>query len=431
MITGEPLAAVLHALSTGFADRALNIVVMSEEIEDPALRSALSSAITSNEDPTDQARALGEALRDVNADQPLVNECYRAAFYLGGHAVKLAENPLYAQFIANRAGPVLDKWPHYFPIYTRHLERFRGRSVKVLEIGVYRGGGLDLLSRYLGPDADLVGLDVDEAAVRAARGRYPVVLGDQADPDTLRALDAEHGPFDIVIDDGGHTMRQQIVSIETLFPLLVDGGVYLVEDCHTSYWPAFGGELAEPGSFIEWSKRRVDDMNSRHHRGIDRTSVWANDLDGLHAYDSVVVFEKQRRYRSFNEVVGSSSYLFAARFSESIGVELLATRDEALRQRDALRQEVDQLTLQQPDSAGPRQPTEPERVSEELRLARAELRRSRAQLAGLGAELQSQTAELDSMRNQLLESWEQLKSMRSTVSWRTTAPLRVIRRLGS
>ena len=64
---------------------------------------------------------------------------------------ELANNPLYAHFIANRSGPVLDKWPHYFPIYARHLDRFRGRPVRVLEIGVYRGGGLELWQRYLGP----------------------------------------------------------------------------------------------------------------------------------------------------------------------------------------------------------------------------------------------------------------------------------------
>ena len=45
-----------------------------------------------------------------------------------------------------------------------------------------------------------------------------------------------YGPFDIIIDDGGHTMEQQIASIETLFPALNEGGVYLCEDTHTSYW---------------------------------------------------------------------------------------------------------------------------------------------------------------------------------------------------
>ena len=428
MISSASVTAMLHALSTGYADRALNIIVMSDEIEDGPFRSALYVAVSDNERPEDQARALGDVFRDNDCDQFLVNECYRAAFYLSDAWSGLAQNPMYAHFVANRAGPVLDKWPHYFPIYAKHLAQFRGRQLKVLEIGVYRGGGLELWQSYLGPDAQIIGLDVDEAAVRAAAGRYPVVLGDQEDPEVLRTIEAEYGPFDIVIDDGGHTMRQQIVSIETLFPLLNDGGVYLVEDCHTSYWPAFGGELGAPDSFIEWSKRRADDLHSRHHVKIDRHTVWATDLDGLHFYDSIVVFDKLKRFRPFNEMVGSSSYLFADRFSEGISVELLATRDAARDERDAIRAELERvradLSADRSEAGAVADPIE------ELRIARGELRNSRRQLAELGNQLEEQRSELDNTRNLLLESWEQVKAMRGSASWRATGPLRALRRLG-
>ena len=109
MISATSLIAALHALSTGFADRALNIVATTDELEDGPLRSALYSAITDNERAVDQVRALGDALRDADCDQFLVNECYRAAFYLSDSWSTLAQNPLYAHFVANRAGPVLDK----------------------------------------------------------------------------------------------------------------------------------------------------------------------------------------------------------------------------------------------------------------------------------------------------------------------------------
>ncbi|HYU04745.1 MAG TPA: hypothetical protein VEL02_12950, partial [Jatrophihabitantaceae bacterium] len=189
MITGEMLTALLHGLSTGFPDRAVNIAMTAEDVDDE-LRRALCSAISDHKVPARQAQAVGDVLRDAKANQGLINECYRAAFYLGPDWIEMARNPLYAHFIANRAGPVLDKWIHYFPIYARHLEHYRGRPVKLLEIGVYRGGGLDLWSRYLGPAARLVGLDIDEAAARAVGDRYPVVLGDQEDPDVLRRLES-------------------------------------------------------------------------------------------------------------------------------------------------------------------------------------------------------------------------------------------------
>jgi hypothetical protein len=342
---------------------------------------------------------------------------------------ELAENPIYARFLANRTGPVLDKWVHYFPIYLRHLERFRGRPVRLLEIGVYRGGGLDLWQRFLGPDARLVGLDIDEVAVRSVNGRFVVVLGDQEDPELLRSIMREHGPFDIVIDDGGHAMRQQIVSVETLFPLLNDNGVYLVEDTHTSYWQEFGGALHDPATFIEWSKRRIDDMHSRHSSEIDRMTIWASHLDGLHIYDSMVVLDKRERFRSFNEVVGTSSYLFVDRLSEVLGIELLATRDAALAERDALREQVNALELDGQSRERVAEIEDAAALREELRLARAEMQRSREQTAHLQETLMERTEELSRTRNDLLDSWTQLNSLRQTVSWRVTAPLRAARRM--
>jgi hypothetical protein len=300
---------------------------------------------------------------------------------------------------------------------------------RLLEIGVYRGGGLDLWQRFLGPDARLVGLDIDEVAVRSVNGRFVVVLGDQEDPELLRSIMREHGPFDIVIDDGGHAMRQQIVSVETLFPLLNDNGVYLVEDTHTSYWQEFGGALHDPATFIEWSKRRIDDMHSRHSSEIDRMTIWASHLDGLHIYDSMVVLDKRERFRSFNEVVGTSSYLFVDRLSEVLGIELLATRDAALAERDALREQVNALELDGQSRERVAEIEDAAALREELRLARAEMQRSREQTAHLQETLMERTEELSRTRNDLLDSWTQLNSLRQTVSWRVTAPLRAARRM--
>jgi len=428
VITGTSLVALLHALATDHADRALNVIVSEPDLDED-LRRAMYVAVSDNLEPADQARAIGDALRDADSDPSLTNECYRLAFYASDAWAQLATNPLYAHFVANRAARVLDKWVHYFPVYTRHLERFRERVVNVLEIGVYRGGGLELLSSYLGPQANLVGLDIDEDAVRAVRGRFPVLLGDQADPDVLRKINNDYGPFDVIIDDGGHTMEQQIVTVETLFPLLNDDGVFIVEDTHTSYWSEFGGGLHVPGSFVEWTKPRVDDLHSRHHVGIDRRSIWATDVDGIHWYDSVVVLDKKRRFRPFNEISGTASYLGAARFSETLVIEMLATRDQALHERDALRQQVSELQRNEDDVAKVERLSTQWATQEELRLARAELSSARQLMAELGGQLSSREEELISTRNDLFGSWEQIRLIRRTSSWRLTKPLRAVRRL--
>jgi hypothetical protein len=64
-----------------------------------------------------------------------------------------------------------------------------------------------------------------------------------------------------------------------------------------------------------------------------------------------------------------------------------------------------------------------------LRLARAELARTKERLAEMGGMLTNHDAELANSRNELLESWEQIRGIRKTGSWRLTKPLRAVRRL--
>jgi cephalosporin hydroxylase len=413
VLSGETLATALYAIATGYRDRAKNLIFDSDEL-DEAERSKLMQIVWDDgASANEQAGRLGDALREMGADTALANECYRLAFYLSDEWAALAEsNPLFAYFLAHRSGRLLDKWVHYFAIYHQHLAAFRERAPRVLEIGVYQGGSLEMWERYFGPSATLVGVDIDDTAALMAGPNRTVLIGDQSDPDFLHAVVQRHGPFDIVIDDGGHAMHEQIASVETLFPSLNVGGVYLVEDCHTSYWESFGGGRGRPGTFIEWVKSRVDDLH-RYHQPEPTDPIWTDQVGAIHCYDSVVVLERSQRYAPFTEQVGGSEFLFRGRPSGIIVGEMLATRDAAIAQREAATKELSQLR-----SA----------VDEELRLARGELAQVRPRAAELERELERVAAELTVTRNDLLESWEQTRMLRQTLSWRLTAPLRSLRR---
>ena len=129
------------------------------------------------------------------------------------------------------------KWSGYFDVYERHVGKFVGKAPRILEIGVYHGGSLELWHKYFGEGTKVVAIDIDPK-VKEYKYDYDVkiVLGDQADRNFWRKFFDEHGDFDIIIDDGGHTMPQQIVTLEECFHHLNDGGVLVVEDTHTSYW---------------------------------------------------------------------------------------------------------------------------------------------------------------------------------------------------
>lgn len=187
---------------------------------------------------------------------------------------------------------VCQKWGHYFSIYERHFSRFRDRPIRFVEIGVSQGGSLDIWAKYFCPDSEIVGLDIDPACKRFESSNIRIFIGDQSDRDFLSNVVSEIGEFDIILDDGGHTMAQQIATFDVMFPALRLGGVYMCEDVHTSYQAPFGGGLRKPGTFIEYMKAKIDELYFWEiPEGNTEVTRFASSIS---FYNSIVAVEKQR-----------------------------------------------------------------------------------------------------------------------------------------
>ena len=189
---------------------------------------------------------------------------------------------------------ICQKWDNYFKVYDRFFSRFRGREhFTFLEIGVSQGGSLDLWRHFFGPHAKIVGVDIDPRCKAYEGGNTGIRIGSQSDPEFLADVVLEFGPFDAVLDDGGHTMEQQLVTFASLYPAVVQDGCYMVEDVHSSYDPAFGGGLGNPGTFIEFAKAKIDELNGFHiHSKAKPYTHFTRTTDSISFYDSIVVFEK-------------------------------------------------------------------------------------------------------------------------------------------
>lgn len=199
------------------------------------------------------------------------------------------------------------KHSHYFEIYERHLEKFVGRSPIVVEVGICRGGSAELWQKYFGEGATIIGIDVDENAFKPEHQTPGCiqVRGDQSDPKFWEEFFKTYPEVDIFIDDGGHHMNQQITTILQAFPHVKDGGVYICEDTHTSYWPEYLGSLRKnPGTFMEYSKTLIDTLNSSHYNPLDFSQDEKllvnhfNKILSMHYYDSMVILEKGQRPES-------------------------------------------------------------------------------------------------------------------------------------
>ncbi len=207
-----------------------------------------------------------------------------------------ATNPMEAAYYGHD-GKGANKWHHYLEVYDRHLGRFRGQDVHVLEIGIYRGGSLQIWKSYFGERAIVHGIDIDPDCARAAEERVVPHIGDQADVAFLRRVIGEMGRVDVVIDDGGHHGPLQIATFEALYPLLDPNGVYVCEDTRTSYWNEYGGGYRKPGTFIEYAKALVEPLHVWYVEDdvIARDEAFARMTLGIFFYDSMVVLEKRPR----------------------------------------------------------------------------------------------------------------------------------------
>ena len=203
----------------------------------------------------------------------------------------------------NTRGVLVNKWHHYIPIYDRYLSRFRGTKVRFLEIGVSKGGSLQMWRRYLGDDAVIFGIDIDPDCARYDGQAGQVRIGSQTDAVFLASVIKEMGGVDVILDDGSHHMDHIPASLNALFAQLDDGGLYLIEDLHTAFMRKWGGGHGRKENFFVVLLQIIKDMHGwYHYKKIEYGGV-SGHCSGIHVHDSVVVLEKNKVFRpTFSQI---------------------------------------------------------------------------------------------------------------------------------
>jgi cephalosporin hydroxylase len=212
------------------------------------------------------------------------------------------ENLSLRELFYQHTGKLVHKWDHYFEIYEKYFAKYRGQKINMLEIGISHGGSLQLWKKYFGPQVHVYAIDVNPLCKQLEEENTTVFIGSQSNKKFLKEVLQQIPDLDIIIDDGGHTMLQQKVSFETLYMKVKEGGTYIVEDTHTSYWQAFHGGLGNPNSFIEFSKRMIDSLYAGHVHNKKKLLIneITQHINSIAFYDSIVVFEKMKRPEPFH-----------------------------------------------------------------------------------------------------------------------------------
>ena len=128
----------------------------------------------------------------------------------------------------------------YLRHYEERFDSIRNDVKKVLEIGVETGCSYSMWLEYF-PNATIYGFDICNEEDRSGY------------VDLVRFTTMYGKDFDLIIDDGGHTMRQQQITLSGLFDAVKSGGYYVIEDLHTcsGQWKSlYGFDVIEEGDTL-------------------------------------------------------------------------------------------------------------------------------------------------------------------------------------
>lgn len=201
------------------------------------------------------------------------------------------------EIYAEGAEQLVHKWHHYLPIYDRYFGPWRGKPLRFLEIGVSKGGSLAMWRKYFGPDATIFGIDIDPTCAAYDGIHGQVRIGSQDDPAFLNRVVAEMGGVDIVLDDGSHIMQHIKASLDVLLPQVSAGGLYMIEDLHTAYWPSWEGGVAAKANFFNHIRDMVDDMHRWYHSAEPHHPQLVEHFTSIHIHDSICVLERNQPQR--------------------------------------------------------------------------------------------------------------------------------------
>lgn len=324
-----------------------------------------------------------------------------------------------ANIFMSHEGYLIDKWEQYLGIYESELASLiaAGEPISLLEIGVQNGGSLQIWKKYLPEGSRLVGIDINPDCSKLQLDENTSVH--IADASSKEALDAVLGDmmFDVIIDDGSHQSPDVIGTYKALFSRVRGGGKYIVEDLHTSYWAEYGGAFRGETSSIEFFKGLVDGLNCDHFREtdaapraeLDHLRDFGRTVSRITFYDSVAVIElmnvpRDATYRQMfsggETRVMPLSTLFFVGHRPSADTRLMG-RTAARHVDQMLLGRIEELTAAALAEAS-KPPPEPVRVEVRVEVPVAD------------------PAVVD--ENRLLRA--ELAALRSSTSWRLTAPVR-------
>jgi len=228
-------------------------------------------------------RVFAKLLKNMHCSHQAYQYAKSYPYHQGDGSKPSPQNPLWDYFQKKQKGNGIWKWQHYFEIYHKHLQKFVGKKVSIMEIGVYSGGSLEMWRSYFGENCQIYGIDIEPACKNYENEYTSIFIGDQQSRSFWQDVKRQIPHVDIVIDDGGHMAEQQRITLEETLPIMNPGGVFICEDIHGDFnrFAAFAATLASELHNKSTSSPFCGEVSS-----------FQNAIHSIHFYPYVVVMEK-------------------------------------------------------------------------------------------------------------------------------------------
>jgi len=150
----------------------------------------------------------------------------------------------------------------YFNIYNELFHKYRNKKITFVEIGVKWGGSLLMWKKFFGDDARIIGIDLYPDTKKLEKYGFEIFIGDQSSDIFWKNFFLEVGNIDILLDDGGHTSENQILTLNNVINNVNDDGLVVIEDVEDSYGKKYLN--SSKYSFISYSKFLIDDLYGKN-----------------------------------------------------------------------------------------------------------------------------------------------------------------------
>ena len=209
----------------------------------------------------------------------------------------------YKSFMKSKYSSI--KCTNYFHIYDELFKKYKNKKITFVEIGIFSGGSLFMWRNYFGKNARIIGIDLNPVSKRFEKYGFEIFIGDQSSEHFWKNFYKKVGKVDIVLDDGGHTNYQQIITTNQCIPMIKDGGKMIVEDVHTSFI-RYNWYNPSKHSFINYSKKIVEDINSRFPDLKTFNFSLRKFIYKIEFFESIVSFDINRKLCKKNKFIENS-----------------------------------------------------------------------------------------------------------------------------